>query len=331
MRWTLFIHMKYTLIYDQQFAIDNGLTLTEVNCLAACFTLPIWSETTMIDGRVWYRYSEKKMCEDFPLLFGCEKRAYRNIKTLVDKGFILTSNFGKRKFLSFTENCRDWMERTKTNQQDKIGMTGQNCPTKKDENGLQGGTKSTYKAGQNRPTEKDEIGLQDKYNNTDKDIINDKINIDKENIDTKEEEEISCGSPHAPSTEGNIPEMEIYGLTPSQVGVTKKTFDSVTAKIQRLQFPTNADYEFKRKFVILACSPKWQKKTIPALQMNIKKLSEYDLEFASELIDKSIAGGWQGVVFSNTPEEYKKWKDSRFKQIDGQINYDAIKEYLNNC
>ena len=113
--------------------------------------------------------------------------------------------------------------------------------------------------------------------------------------------------------------------------MTKKTFDNVTAKIQRLQFPTNANYEFKRKFVILACSPKWQKKTIPALQMNIKKLSEYDLEFASELIDKSIAGGWQGVVFSSTPEDYKKWKDSRFKQSDGQVNYDAIKEYLNNC
>ena len=113
--------------------------------------------------------------------------------------------------------------------------------------------------------------------------------------------------------------------------MTKKTFDNVTAKIQRLQFPINADNEFKRKFVILACSPKWQKKTIPALQMNIKKLSEYDLEFASELIDKSIAGGWQGVVFSSTPEDYKKWKDSRFKGSDGRVNYDAIKEYLNNC
>ena len=139
-----------------------------------------------------------------------------------------------------------------------------------------------------------------------------------------------------PETSGDtlfadVVEKETFGLTPSQVGVTKKTFDNVTAKIQRLQFPTNVDNDFKRKFVILACSPKWQKKTIPALQMNIKKLSEYDLEFASELIDKSIAGGWQGVVFSNTPEEYKKWKDSRFKQSDGQVNYDAIKEYLNNC
>ena len=329
MRWTLFIHMKYTLIYDQQFAIDNGLTLTEVNCLAACFTLPIWSETTMIDGRVWYRYSEKKMCEDFPLLFGCEKRAYRNIKTLVDKGFILTSNFGKKKFLSFTENCRDWMERTKTNQQDKIGMAGQNRPTEKDEIGLQGGTKSTYKAGQNRPTEKDEIGLQDKYNNTDKDIINDKINIDKENIDTKEEEEISCGSPHAPSTEGNIPEMEIYGLTPSQIGVTKKTFDGVISKLQKVQFPWN-DYEFKRNFLILSCSPKWQKKTITAIQMSLNKLSAYDLGFAKELVDRAIAGGWQGVVFKDTDEEYKKWKDKIDPASPANWDYEKLNAYIDS-
>lgn len=99
--------------------------------------------------------------------------------------------------------------------------------------------------------------------------------------------------------------------------------------MQSLTFPFD-DAEFIKKFFILACSPKWQKKTLAALQMNLNKLSQYELEFASELIDKSIAGGWQGVVFSNTPEEYTKWKQSHTTGQMSDKEYNDMMRYLHN-
>lgn len=123
--------------------------------------------------------------------------------------------------------------------------------------------------------------------------------------------------------------MVLYGVTPQQIGVTRKTYDTVAKKMQGLTFPYD-DTEFRKKFFILACSPKWQKKTLAALQMNLNKLSQYELEFASELIDKSIAGGWQGVVFSNTPEEYTKWKQSHTTGQMSDKEYNDMMRYLHN-
>ena len=123
--------------------------------------------------------------------------------------------------------------------------------------------------------------------------------------------------------------MVLYEVTAQQIGVTQKTYNNVANKLKNLIFPFE-NSEFRKKFFILSCSPKWQKKTIVALQMNLNKLSQYDLEFASELIDKSIAGGWQGVVFSNTPEEYTRWKQSHTSQQMSEKEYSDMVRYLNN-
>ena len=324
--------MRYNVEFDQEFVTVYGMSITEVLCLSTCITLNQWAQRIVIGDKEWCWYTEGKMVEEYPAIYGCEKRVYKNLNLLAKQGYIELTKLGKKKLLRITEKCQFWMRP----KEDKKSADGQNKTT----SGLNVSDDGQKKSadGQNKTTSglfhiyDDNITIDNnnKNNNINKNDI-------KENSSIKEVEESSCGEPHAPLTSGDtlfadvVIEKETFGLTPSQVGVTKKTFDNVTAKIQQLQFPTNADDDFKRKFVILACSPKWQKKTIPSLQMNIKKLSEYDLEFASELIDKSIAGGWQGVVFSNTPEEYKKWKDNRFKGIDGRVNYDAIKEYLNKC
>jgi hypothetical protein len=172
--------------------------------------------------------------------------------------------------------------------------------------------------------------LLTEVNKVDPNIIgNDNIgdNIDKNNIAD------NINYPHEKSCETDLfreaGKMVLYGVTPQQIGVTRKTYDTVAKKMQSLTFPFD-DAEFRKKFFILACSPKWQKKTLAALQMNLNKLSQYELEFASELIDKSIAGGWQGVVFSNTPEEYTKWKQSRTTGQMSDKEYNDMMRYLHN-
>lgn len=59
---------------------------------------------------------------------------------------------------------------------------------------------------------------------------------------------------------------------------------------------------------ILRSQPKWKKKTKSALQMSLNKLGKYPEEFAIILMENAIAGGWQGVVFTWTPEDFRKWQ-----------------------
>lgn len=103
-----FLIMTYNILIDQRFAVANELTIVQTTTLAACMTLPTWTNTITVDGIVWYQYSETKMIDDFPLLFSIPKRVYKNIKELADRGFIELSSFGKTKYLRFTEKCKTW-------------------------------------------------------------------------------------------------------------------------------------------------------------------------------------------------------------------------------
>ena len=110
--------MTYNLNIDQEFAIVNNLSLTQVSTLAAFMTLPIWAKTVAIDGFVWYQYSDEKMAEDFPLLFGVPKRCYKNITELADAGFVELTKLGRTKYVRFTNRCADWNKQKDQNRTD---------------------------------------------------------------------------------------------------------------------------------------------------------------------------------------------------------------------
>ena len=69
--------------------------------------------------------------------------------------------------------------------------------------------------------------------------------------------------------------------------------------------------EFVSTWELLRKQPKWKKKTISALQMSLNKLAKYPEEFAILLMENAIAGGWQGVVFTWTPDEFRKWQSQK--------------------
>lgn len=100
--------MTYNLSIDQEFAVINELSLVQVSTLAAFMTLPLWSKTVAIDGFVWYQYSDEKMAEDFPLLFGIPKRCYKNISELCGLGFVELTKLGRTKYVRFTNRCAEW-------------------------------------------------------------------------------------------------------------------------------------------------------------------------------------------------------------------------------
>ena len=101
-----FYYMEYSLLIDQNFACRKDLTLTEAACMAVVFTFPRWCNSYCIDGVTYYWYSEGKVSEDFPLVFGCAKRVQKNLKALADKGYFILSKLGNKKVIAFTDKCR---------------------------------------------------------------------------------------------------------------------------------------------------------------------------------------------------------------------------------
>jgi len=129
--------MTYTLNIDQEFAIVNDLSLVQVSTLAAFMTLPIWSKTVAIDGFVWYQYSDEKMADDFPLLFGVAKRCYKNITELADMGFVELTKLGRVKYVRFTNRCADWGK-----EKEQIRANSPKTDQKQSENGPANGPKT---------------------------------------------------------------------------------------------------------------------------------------------------------------------------------------------
>lgn len=76
-----------------------------------------------------------------------------------------------------------------------------------------------------------------------------------------------------------------------------------------LSLPYN-DPEFIRVWNVLITQPKWRNKTDQALRVALTQLGRYDVGFAIELMNLSIAGNYQGVVFPDTKSRYKQWQQS---------------------
>ena len=316
-----FLIMNYNILIDQRFAVANELTIVQTTTLAACMTLPTWTNTITVDGIVWYQYSETKMVDDFPLLFSIPKRVYKNIKELADRGFIELSSFGKTKYLRFTEKCKTW-NRSKTDfNQSENGLQDYNINIQQSENGLNNGPKTDYNQSEN--------GLQD-YN----------INNNNINNTTKKEAKASKENPNGFSQanfsneEKTVKASIVYGFTPELLGVRKQVIDKVDNCFAKLVFPFDSD-EFKRNFYILMCQPKWRtsQKSFSAIQANLNGLSKYPEEFAQILIKESISKGWAALEYDSTPEKYEKWeKMKRSVKTEQQSSKEIadMMKYLNN-
>ena len=316
-----FLIMTYNILIDQRFAVANKLTIVQTTTLAACMTLPTWTNTITVDGIVWYQYSETKMVDDFPLLFSIPKRVYKNIKELADRGFIELSSFGKTKYLRFTEKCKTWNRSETDFNQSENGLQDYNINIQQSENGLNNSPKTDFNQSEN--------GLQD-YN----------INNNNINNTMKKEAKASKENPNGFSQdnfsneEKTVKASIVYGFTPELLDVRKQVIDKVDNYFAKLVFPFDSD-EFKRNFYILMCQPKWRtsQKSFSSIQANLNGLSKYPEEFALILIKESISKGWAALEYDSTLEKYEKWeKMKRSVKTEQQSSKEIadMMKYLNN-
>lgn len=316
-----FLIMTYNILIDQRFAVANGLTIVQTTTLAACMTLPTWTNTITVDGIVWYQYSEKKMVDDFPLLFSIPKRVYKNIKELADRGFIELSSFGKTKYLRFTEKCKTWNRSETDFNQSENGLQDYNINIQQSENGLNNSPKTDYNQSENGP--QDYIINNNNINNT----IKKDAKASKENPNGFSQANFS-------NEEKKVKASIVYGFTPELLDVRKQVIDKVDNYFDKLVFPFDSD-EFKRNFYILICQPKWRtsQKSFSAIQANLNGLSKYPEEFALILIKESISKGWAALEYDSTPEKYEKWeKMKRSVKTEQQSSKEIadMMKYLNN-
>lgn len=314
--------MTYNIFIDQRFAVANELTIVQTTTLAACMTLPTWTNTITVDGIVWYQYSETKMVDDFPLLFSIPKRVYKNIKELADRGFIELSSFGKTKYLRFTEKCKTWNRSETDFNQSENGLQDYNINIQQSENGLKNSPKTDFNQSENGPQD---------YNINNNNINNNNIKKDakasKENPDGFSQADFS-------NEEKTVKASIQFGLTPELLDVRKQVIDKVDNYFAKLVFPFDSD-EFKRNFYILMCQPKWRtsQKSFSAIQANLNGLSKYPEEFALILIKESISKGWAALEYDSTPEKYEKWeKMKRSVKTEQQRSKEIadMMKYLNN-
>lgn len=317
-----FLIMTYNILIDQRFAVANKLTIVQTTTLAACMTLPTWTNTITVDGIVWYQYSETKMVDDFPLLFSIPKRVYKNIKELADRGFIELSSFGKTKYLRFTEKCKTWNRSETDFNQSENGLQDYNINIQQSENGLNNSPKTDFNQSENGPQD---------YN-----INNNNINNNNIKKDAKASKENPNGFSQADfsNEEKTVKASIVYGFTPELLDVRKQVIDKVDNYFAKLVFPFDSD-EFKRNFYILMCQPKWRtsQKSFSAIQANLNGLSKYPEEFALILIKESISKGWAALEYDSTPEKYEKWeKMKRSVKTEQQRSKEIadMMKYLNN-
>lgn len=89
------------------------------------------------------------------------------------------------------------------------------------------------------------------------------------------------------------------------------------------------DSGFWELWVQLLGMPKWKKKPISAIELACKQLKRFHVDFAAMLVENSIVGNYQGVVFPDTAQRYEVWKYKNEKNGAKQINSTATREEVN--
>ena len=97
-------------------------------------------------------------------------------------------------------------------------------------------------------------------------------------------------------------------VTPESSGNLKNDDDVSKSKMELCPF---ASEDFRETWQMLLQQPKWKKKSLNAIKLSAKKLKKYDEAFAKYIAELAIANDWQGVIFPDTEERYRKWQQSR--------------------
>ena len=257
-----------------------------------------------VDGEEYYLADYDFVSDLCHLLPDKRDTLQRLYKRIENAGLMKTIKIGKHLYFTPSDDLRDW-----GNQFDNI--------------------ESVHTEKNPSDTEKNQNYQEKNPSDTEKNPSPLYIGIDKE--EDKEEkgsnEKDMAKTEFSPVPARTKPRFsKENALTPAILNVRQSTIDKIDDAFEKLVFPFD-DVEVKRLFFVLCCSPKWRSKTIHALQMSLNKVQNYDRDFTLKLIEDSIAGGWQGLVFENTDRKYQDYLKTKKEAISfGKTTYNIMSE-----
>ena len=295
----------FFLIVDLIRSERYGLNSTESN-LCSVLNFLISRKSMNVDGEEYYLADYDFVADLCHLLPDKRDTLQRLYKRIENAGLMKTIKIGKHLYFTPSDDLRDW-----GNQFDNIESAH---PEKNPSD-----TEKNPSNPEKNPSDTEKnpslyIGIDKEEDNEEKG------KSDKDNAGAKTD-----FSPEPARTEKRRFSKE-NGLTPGNLNVRQSTIDKIDAAFEQLVFPID-DAEIKKLFFVLCCSPKWRGKTVHALQMSLNKVQNYDRDFTIKLIEDSIAGGWQGLVFENTDRKYQDYLKAKKGGISfGKTTFNVMSE-----
>lgn len=101
----------------------------------------------------------------------------------------------------------------------------------------------------------------------------------------------------------NNPKRKLNKKDAKLIGIENENEDeNVNTNKIELVYPFSSE-NFMKVWNVLIKQPKWKRKSQDALQASLKQLSKYSEKEAIEMMERSIAGNWQGLFEQNKSNE----------------------------
>ena len=100
--------MRLTIYFNQERMIEWGLNPNHAALVCALNQAHTWAEASVIDGKMFFWVSRKRVMDELPGFFTKSDTVYRAFRHLADKGLIEYIKQGDRDMIHLTEKFKKW-------------------------------------------------------------------------------------------------------------------------------------------------------------------------------------------------------------------------------
>ena len=100
--------MRLTIYFNQARMIEWGLNPNHAALVCALNQAHTWAEASVIDGKIFFWVSRKRVMDELPGFFTKSDTVYRAFRHLADKGLIEYIKQGDRDMIHLTEKFKKW-------------------------------------------------------------------------------------------------------------------------------------------------------------------------------------------------------------------------------
>jgi uncharacterized phage protein (TIGR02220 family) len=125
--------MQFTLLVDQQAALEWELNTQQAILFSFVHQLPTWAGHVNKNGDIFYAISKQKIVDELPILTDKPDTAYRLLRQLQDKGVVELSSTSKITLVRITDKGKRWNmkeEKAVSNSGKEASATSEKYPSK---------------------------------------------------------------------------------------------------------------------------------------------------------------------------------------------------------